>query len=280
MDGRADRRRGSIRAHGSAAGDRRPLRRWAAPPAVPDIPDVRVARLEGVRPGGRHARCRPDTDLLRADDPRGRRLARRRRVIRARRSGGVARRASAPRSVGDRSHGRWPADERAEPLLGGERAHGCGRHGRRRGWRRCDGRDRRGSGRAPIRCRWRARATRRPGPRHTSCCAACGRSTCRGSGSRRGPSSPPRGAYRRPPPPSAMWRARRCAELRPGAAQPGAAASGSSRSAHGRPTAASRDLCGYCRTRRGAASPTRFSSRSRVATTCSQRTTPTPPAGR
>ncbi len=177
---------------------------------------------------------------------------------------------SAPRRVGDRSHGRWPADERAEPLLGGARAQRQRGHGRRRRRRRRHARDRRGHRRAPIRSRWRARATRRPGPRHTSCCAACGRSSETAVGPGEGRSRRPRGTYPRRASPSAMRRARRCAELRPRAARPGAAASGSSRcgarSADGRVEPA---LCAHCRTRRGATSPTRFSSRSTAVTSCS-----------
>ena len=163
--------------------------------------------------------------------------------------------------------------------LGGERAHGCGRHGRRRGWRRCDGRDRRGSGarRSAVAGAHAPRGGLGLGTPRAAQPAVAPHAGAVGPGE--GPSSPPRGAYRRPPPPSAMWRARRCAELRPGAAQPGAAASGSSRSAHGRPTAASRDLCGYCNCRWGATSPTRFSSRSRVVTTCSAGLLPHRPPG-
>ena len=121
MDSGADRRYGRVRAHGGGAGRRRTKPAYAASGlaagrAPPGLPVIRVGRQEGVRSGSCHARRRAVTDLLWADDVREYWPPRRGRVVPACRSHGLGGADSAPRGVGDCSHGRWSAGQRAEPL--------------------------------------------------------------------------------------------------------------------------------------------------------------------
>ena len=255
--------------------------RLGAGRAPPDLPALRVGGHEGVRSASCHARHRPVTDLLWADDVRGCRPARRGRVVPAGRSHLLERSGSAVRRVGDRSHGRRPAGERAEPLLGAARAARQGHYGRCRSRRR-----------------FRASDCRRLG--------AC-RSTVAGAHARRSGMGlcTPRAAQpavapaRRRPPSTWRWTRRARRGLPAPAVTVGHAARTAvrgvaaksrtawrrgewfvavrARAADGRVRGAAARTC---RTPPGATSPTRSRSRSTAATSCLSRITRTPPAGR